>query len=50
MVQIQSICMWHYKFEFFKRVENSVGKGENADYEHFLLFTQFFQAAFYTGL
>ena len=26
----------------FDRVENTVGKGENADYQHFLLFTQYF--------
>ena len=29
--------------EFFKRVENNVGKGEIASYEHFLLFPQCFQ-------
>ena len=27
------------------RVENIVGKGENAGYQHFLLFPQFFQKA-----
>ena len=26
----------------FWKSENIVGKGENADYQHFLLFTQFF--------
>ena len=28
---------------FFYRVENIVGKGENAGYQHFLLFPQCFQ-------
>ena len=27
---------------FFDRVENIVGKGENAGYQHFLLFPQYF--------
>ena len=27
----------------FNWVENTEGKGENADYQHFLLFRQFFQ-------
>ena len=27
----------------FDRIENNVGKGENADYQHFLLFLQCFQ-------
>ena len=27
----------------FQRVENIVGKGENAGYQHFLLFPQYFQ-------
>ena len=31
----------------FNRVENSLGKGENAGYQHFLLFTQFFSKAFF---
>ena len=30
------------------RVENVVGKGENADFQHFLLFLQCFQKASYT--
>ena len=30
----------------FDRVENIVGKGENAGYQHFLLFPQCFQKAF----
>jgi hypothetical protein len=32
------------------RVENIVGKGENAGYQHFLLFPQSFQKTSYTGL
>ena len=32
------------------RVENIVGKGENAVYQHFLLFPQCFQKDTYTGL
>ena len=31
------------------KVENIVGKGENAGYQHFLLYTQCFQKASYTG-
>ena len=31
------------------RVENIVGKGENAGYQHFLLFQQYFQNATYPG-
>ena len=31
---------------FFKRVENTVGKGEIARYEQFLLFPQCFQKIF----
>ena len=30
------------------RIEN-VGKGENAGYQHFLLFPLYFQKAFYSG-
>ena len=30
-------------------VENIVGKGENAGYQHFLLFPQYFQKAPLTG-
>ena len=32
------------------RVENIVGKGENAGYQHFLLFPQCFQEATFSGL
>ena len=31
------------------RVENTVGKGENAGYQHFLLFPQCFQRPFSEG-
>ena len=31
------------------RIENIVGKGENAGYQHFLLFPQCFQKASFTG-
>ena len=34
----------------FDRVENIVGKGENAGYQHFLLFPQCFQKASFSGL
>ena len=34
----------------FNRVENIVGKGENAGYQHFLLFLQCFQKASFVGL
>ena len=33
----------------FHRVENSVGKGENAGYQHFLLLPQCFQKASFLG-
>ena len=32
------------------RVENIVGKGENAGYQHFLLFPQWFQKASFLGV
>ena len=34
----------------FDRVENNVGKEENAGYQHFLLCPQCFQKISYTGL
>ena len=34
----------------FDRIENIVGKGENADYQHFLLFPQCFQKASFLGV
>ena len=33
----------------FERVENIVGKGENAGYQHFLLIPQCFQKASFSG-
>ena len=44
----------NFKFDensikFFKWVENSVGKGEIARYEQFLLFPQCFQKACFSG-
>ena len=33
----------------YDRVENTVGKGENAGYQHFLLFPQCFPKASSTG-
>ena len=33
----------------FDRVENIAGKGENAGYQHFLLFSQCFQKASFSG-
>ena len=52
--QIQSICRGQFKFtrltiSFFDRVENMVGKGENAVYQHFLLFPQCFSQPFSFG-
>ena len=34
---------------FYGRVENIAGKGENAGYKHFLLFSQCFQKASFPG-
>ena len=34
----------------FDRIENIVGKGENAGYQHFLHFPQCFQKLFSSGL
>ena len=53
LVQIESICRQQYKINkndlsFFDMVKNIVGKGENADNQHFLLFQQCFQRAFYS--
>ena len=38
----------NFKF-VFERVENIVGKGENVGYQHFLLLSQCFQKASFTG-
>ena len=45
--QTESICRRQIKFTkmtifLSDRVENTVGKGENAGYQHFLLFAQIF--------
>ena len=56
LVQIDSICRQKkinltliLKF-ILRRVENIVGKGENAGYQHFLLFPQCFQKLSLSGL
>ena len=47
--QIERICRWQSQIwcckndEFCRCTENIVGKGENAGYQHFLLFPQCFQ-------
>ena len=47
LFQTESVCRRQSKFEnvrkVFKRVENTVEKGEIAHYEQFLLFPQCFQ-------
>ena len=48
LVQIKSICRWQNKCDskidfFVGVVENMLGKGENAGYQHFLLFPKYFQ-------
>ena len=48
LLQTERDCMRHFKFDknggkFFKRIESTVGKGEIARYEQFLLFPQCFQ-------
>ena len=45
--RLQFDLMWLNSAILFDRVENSVGKGENAGYQHFLLFLQcFWKASF----
>ena len=52
----QNKCEWKIKVWFGKgrvekgRVENIVGKGENAGYQHFLLFPQCFHKDSFPGL
>ena len=50
LVQIESICRRQIKFYSihlsYHRIENIVGKEENAGNQHFLLFPQCFQNAF----
>ena len=43
------IVNWKLRFAL-KRLENIVGKGENAGHQHFLLFPQCFQKASFQGL
>ena len=54
LVQIERICRRQNKCNLklkyaLGRIEKIVGKGENAGYQHFLLFPQSFQKASYTG-
>ena len=52
LIQIESICKINVteKLKFvLRRVENIVGKGENAGYQHFLLFPQCFQKVSLSG-
>ena len=55
LFQIERVCRQNFKFDengrkLAKRVENTVGKGEIACYEQFLLFPQFFQKACFPGV
>ena len=56
LVRIESICRRQINVtqtieSVFHRVENNVGKGENAGYQHFLLFPHCFQKRFcFSGL
>ena len=52
--KLKEISNGNFKFDengrkFSKRVENTVGKGEIARYEQFLLFPQCFQKACFPG-
>ena len=54
LVQIETVCRRQFEFDenirkFSKWVENTVGKGEIARYEQFLLFPQCFQKACFPG-
>ena len=42
MYQIERTCRRQIMISLLERVENTVGKGENASYQHFLLFSQCF--------
>ena len=49
--KLREFANYNFKFDengrkFSKRVENTVGKGEIARFQHFLLFPQFFQKTF----
>ena len=45
----EKINVTQYLNFVFGRVENNVGKGENAGYQHFLLFSQCFQKPSFSG-
>ena len=49
LVSNDKFCVAKIMIPVFDRVENILGKGENAGSQHFLLFPQCFQKAFYTG-
>ena len=54
LFQTERVCSFNFKFDengrkFSKWVENTVGKGEIARYEQFLLFPQCFQKACFPG-
>ena len=54
LFRIERLCRRHFKFDetgrkLSKPVENTVGKGEIAHYEQFLLFPQCFQKACFPG-
>ena len=54
LFQTESVCRRNFQFDEngrkpYKRVENTVGKGEIARYEQFLLFPQCFQKASFRG-
>ena len=44
-IRLAKVMIFH-----LNRVENTVGKGENAGYQHFLLFPQCFQKVSFSGL
>ena len=53
--QIESICIRQINvakkpISLFDREENNVGKGENAGYQHFLIFPLCFQKASFLGI
>ena len=43
-------CIAQMMIYVFERVENIVGKGENAGYQHFLLFPQCFLKLSFSGM
>ena len=46
---VTKLALLRYFNLFFERVENIVGKGENAGYQHFLLFPQRFRNASFSA-